>query len=62
MTILFLNLQITRPDIKHASHIKWVVSLVIAYDHYNHPLGLFRYVWVNILTLSVLRGHIMNNC
>ena len=41
MTILFLNLQIIRSDIR--PHIKWVVSLVIAYGHFNLPLG---FVWV----------------
>ena len=34
----FLNLQITRSDIR--PHIKWAVSLVIAYDNF---------VWVNIV-------------
>ena len=33
----FLNLQITRSDIK--PHIKWDISLVTAYDHFNLPLG-----------------------
>ena len=41
MTILFLNLQITRSDIR--PHIKWAVSLVIAYGHFNLPQG---FVWV----------------
>ena len=41
MTILFLNLQITRSDIR--PHMKWVVSLVIAYGHFNLPQG---FVWV----------------
>ena len=41
MTILFLNLQITRSDI--ALHIKWAVSPVIAYGHFNIPQG---FVWV----------------
>ena len=51
MTILFLNLQITKSDIR--SHIKWTVSLVIAYCHFNLPPV---FVWVNILTLSPSRG------
>ena len=33
MTILFLNLQITRSDIR--PDIKWAVSLVIAYGLFN---------------------------
>ena len=33
LTILFLKLQITRPDIR--SHMKWAVSLVIAYGHFK---------------------------
>ena len=37
----FLNLQITRSDIR--PHIKWPVSLVIAYGHFNLPQGI---VWV----------------
>ena len=41
MTILFLNLQITRSDIR--PHIKWAVSLVLAYGHFNIPLG---FMWV----------------
>ena len=41
MTIRFLNLQITRSDIR--SHVKWAVSLVIAYGHLNLPQG---FVWV----------------
>ena len=36
-TIPFLNLQITRSDIR--THKKWAVSLVIAYGHFNHPPG-----------------------
>ena len=35
----FLNLQITRSDI--SPHIKWAVSLVIAYGHFNLPRGLY---------------------
>ena len=34
MTILFLNLQITRCFIR--PHIKWAISLVIAYGHFNY--------------------------
>ena len=41
MTILFLNLQITRSEIR--PHIKWAVTLVIAYGHFNLPRG---FVWV----------------
>ena len=41
MTILFLNLPITRSDIR--PHIKWAVSLMIAYGHFNFPQG---FVWV----------------
>ena len=45
MTILFLNLQkITRSDIR--PHIKWAVSLLIAYGHFNLPqevcVGIYR--------------------
>ena len=40
MTILFLNLQITRSDIR--PHTKLAVSLVIAYGHFNLPQ---RFVW-----------------
>ena len=43
MTILFLNLQITRSDIRQ--HIKWAVSLVIAYGHFSPPQG---FVWICI--------------
>ena len=38
---IFLNLQITRLDIR--PHIKWAVNLVIAYGHFNLPQG---FVWV----------------
>ena len=59
MAILFLNLQITRLDIR--PHIKWAVILVIAYGHFNIPQG---FVWVcmagivrvNVLILSPPRG------
>ena len=40
MAILFLKLQITRTDI--TPHIKWAVSLVIAYGHFNLPHGFVR--------------------
>ena len=47
----FLNLQITRPDIR--PHMKWAVSLVIAYMATLIFLReLCGNVWVNILTLS----------
>ena len=46
----FLNLQITRSDIR--PHIMWAVSLMIVYDHFNPPygfvLGMYR------LTYSLL--------
>ena len=41
MNILFQSLQITRSDVR--PHIKWDVSLVIAYGHFNLPQG---FVWV----------------
>ena len=41
MTILVLNLQITRSDIR--PHIKWVVRLVTAYGHFDLAWGI---VWV----------------
>ena len=31
----FLNLQIARSDIR--AHIKWAVSLLIVYGHFNLP-------------------------
>ena len=37
----FLNLQITSPNIR--PHIKWILSLVIAYGHFTLPQG---FVWV----------------
>ena len=40
MTVLFLNLHIIRSDIR--PHIRSVVSLVIAYGHFNLPQG---FVW-----------------
>ena len=46
MTILLLNLQTTKSDIR--PHIKWAVSLVITCGHYNVPQGF--------LTLSPQRG------
>ena len=33
----FLNLQITRSDIR--PHIQWAVSLVIVHGHFNLPQG-----------------------
>ena len=48
MTMLFLNLQITKSVIR--PHIKWVVSLVIAYGHFTFLQVLCGYVWVNTLT------------
>ena len=45
MTILYLNLLITRSDIR--LHIKWTVSLVTAYGYFNLPQGLCGYVWVH---------------
>ena len=54
ITILHLNLQITRSDFR--PHIKWAVRLVIAYGHFNLHQG---FVWVcmsTILTLSSPRG------
>ena len=56
MTILFLNLQITRLDIR--PYKKWAVSLVIAYGHFNLPR---EFVWVNILILSS-RGECVGKC
>ena len=56
MTIHFLNLQITRSDIR--PHIKWAVSLVIAYGHFNTPQGFvyksitWTMVWVGELSFS----------
>ena len=37
----FQNLQITRTDFR--PHIKWAVSMVIAYGYFNLPQG---FVWV----------------
>ena len=37
MTIVFLNLEITRSAIR--TYIKWAVSLVIAYGHFNLSQG-----------------------
>ena len=51
MTILFLNLQITRSDIK--PQVKWAVNLVIADGHINLPQGfvtLCGYVWAHFIT------------
>ena len=30
--------------------MKWAVSLVFAYGHFNIPLGVSEYTWINILT------------
>ena len=49
-TILFLNLQITRSDIRQ--YIKWAISLVFVYGHFKLPQGL---AWVNKLTLWPVR-------
>ena len=43
MTIIFLNLQITMARTDIWPHIRWAVSLVIAYGHFNLPQG---FVWV----------------
>ena len=40
----FLNLKIARSDI--SPHIKWAVSLVFAYGHFNVPLGC-EWVYMN---------------
>ena len=56
MTILCLNLQITRSDIR--PHTKWAVSLVIAYGHFIFLGGLCGYVWVTVLTLSPQRENL----
>ena len=42
MTIPFQNLRITMSDIR--LHIKWAVSLVIAYGHFNVD-AIFRSVY-----------------
>ena len=39
MTIHFQNLQFTRSNIR--LHIKLAVRLVIAYGHFNLPLGVY---------------------
>ena len=43
MTILLINLLITRSAIR--LYIKWAVSLVIVYGHFNLPQG---FVWACI--------------
>ena len=50
MTIHFLNLQMTRSDIR--AHIKWAVSLVTLI----FLRGLCGYVWINIYSLYRPRG------
>ena len=56
MTILLLNLQITRSDVR--PHIKQAISLVNAYGHFNFPQ---RFVWVviceNQVQTEVLLAH-----
>ena len=52
MTIPFLKLQITRSDTR--PHIKWAVSLVIAYGQFNFPRGLCGYIWDNIKWVNSL--------
>ena len=47
----FLNLQITRSDIR--PHIKLAVNLMIANGHFNLPLG---FVWVITYSLYHPRG------
>ena len=54
MTMLFLNLQVTRSDIR--PHKKLAVSLVIDMVTLIFLGALCVYVWVNILTLSPPRG------
>ena len=55
MTTHYLNLQITRSDIR--PQIKWVASLVIAYGHFSLPQALCGYVMYGLtLTLSPQRG------
>ena len=39
----FLKLLITRSDIR--PHIKWAVSLVIAYGQFNFPQG---FMWIDL--------------
>ena len=41
MTILVINFHVTRSDTR--THIKWAVSLVIAYGHFDIPHG---FAWV----------------
>ena len=48
---LFLNLQIIRSDIR--PHIKWVVSLVIAYGHFNLPQGLAQYECMSLIRQKI---------
>ena len=51
----FLNLQITRSDIR--PHIKWAVSLVIAFGHSDLP-QVFSWIcvgYITVLTSSPLR-------
>ena len=48
----FLNLQIATSELR--LHIKWVVSLVIAYGHFNFPNG---FVWVHMYGLTYSLCH-----
>ena len=42
------------PDQPSGHTFKWAVSLLNAYDNFYLPQGLFGYVWVNMITLSLL--------
>ena len=46
----FFNLKTARSDI--SPHIKWAVSLVFAYGHFNVPLGR---EWVSILSFMLVK-------
>ena len=59
MATSFVNLKIIKTDMR--PQIKWAVSLVIAYGHFNHLPGRREegggeYVWVYILTFSASMG------
>ena len=43
--------------------MKWAVSLVFTYGHFNIPLGVSEYIWINILTHDPGGGKVlrMNN-
>ena len=49
---MFANLQFRHQALK----VKWEVSLMIAGGQFNLPWALCVYVWVNMLTLSSLKG------